>query len=116
MPRLTLLSTLLIGALLALPALAGATCPGVDHANQTVSNWEYDEFYAAGTQNPLTVTLEFSDVPRESAVEYFNGSQWIAVTGDVTVEGTKTRIGTGVAVTIEYIYQGCGEIYQTSDL
>jgi hypothetical protein len=110
-----LLSALLIGAFLVLATPAGAACPGVDHVNLTVSNWEYDEFYAEGTQNPLTVTLEFSDVPRESAVEYFNGSQWIAVTSDGTVEGTKTRIGNGVSVTIEYIYQGCGEVFQTSD-
>jgi hypothetical protein len=111
--RLTLLSALLIGAVLARPA--GASCPGVDHVNFTAGNWEYDELYEEGTQNPLTVTLEFSNVPRESAVEYFNGSQWIAVTGDTTVEGTKTRIGTGVAVTIEYFYLGCGDILQTSD-
>jgi hypothetical protein len=115
MSRSLFLSALLTGALLALPAGAGAACPGVDHANLTVSGWEYDEFYAEGTQDPLTVTLEFSNVPRESAVEYFNGSQWVAVTGDTTVEGTKTRIGNGVVVTIEYIYQSCGDIVQPSD-
>jgi hypothetical protein len=106
---------LLIGALAVLPVAAGAACSGVEHTNLTVGSWEYDEFYAEGTSNPLTVTLEFTDVPRYSSIEYFDGSQWIGVTGECTVEGTKTRIGEGVVVTIRYTFQSCSEIVQPGD-
>jgi hypothetical protein len=114
--RPSLLSaSLLIGALVLLPAGVGAVCSGVEHANLTIGPWEYDEFYAEGTSTPLTVSLEFTDVPRYSSIEYFDGSQWIGVTGDCTVEGTKTRIGDGVVVTIRYTFQSCSEIVQPGD-
>jgi hypothetical protein len=100
-----------VAAILMIAAPTHGSCPGVTHVNLTESSWEIDSFYDSATGEPLTVELSISNIGRDTQVYYFDGS-WHPVTADVTVQGSKTKFNSGGAVTIRYLFQGCGDEVQ----
>ncbi len=99
---------------LVLAGVVEADCPGVDHVTVTAGGWQIDEFYAAGTNNLLTVEFAVQTIEPGTHLYYYDGS-WHQVTERTTVFGSKTKFTEGGAVTIIYTYGACGGEIQPHD-